>query len=138
MRKAIVADAAAEPQNDINLTPMLDVVFIMLIFFLVVASFLKETGLDISKSDSLNDPRPAEGNMLVMIDADDRIWIENRLIDPRALRANFERLNAENPVAAVIIQPDSHSANETFVQVMDASRQAGIYNISLAAAADKP
>jgi biopolymer transport protein ExbD len=138
MRRANAADAAADPQNDINLTPMLDVVFIMLIFFLVVASFVKETGLDVSKSDSVNDASPDDSNILVMIDAEDGIWLENRLIDPRALRANIERLNAESSAAGLVIQPDRHSANETFVQVMDASRQAGIYNISLAAEVDRP
>ena len=72
-------------------------------------------------------------NILVAISANDEIWIDRRMVDPRAVRANIERLHAENPKGSVVIQADKRSTNETLVIVMDAARQAGVYNVSLAA-----
>ena len=130
MRRAIIGYANEEAQSEINLTPMLDVVFIMLIFFIVVASFMKEAGLDVNRSDALVLP-PEDVNILIRIAEDSGIWMDDRLIDPRSVKANIARTRGENPNAAVIIQAHKRSANKTFVQVMDASRQAGIINISL-------
>jgi biopolymer transport protein ExbD len=122
-----------EEENEINLTPMLDVVFIMLIFFIVTASFIKEAGLDVNRPDApMTESTPEESNILVMINANDEIWIERRLIDPRALRANIERMHAENPEGSVVIQANNKSSNKMLVTVMDAARQAGVYNISIA------
>ena len=125
-----------EDENEINLTPMLDVVFIMLIFFIVTASFVKEAGIDVNKPEATRPDTPDGENMLVAISENNEIWIEGRMIDPRAVRANIERFHAQNPKGTVVIQADKHSYNNTLVQVMDASRQAGVYNISLAA--DRP
>jgi biopolymer transport protein ExbD len=122
-----------EEENEINLTPMLDVVFIMLIFFIVTASFIKEAGLDVNRPDApMTESTPEESNILVLINANDEIWIERRLIDPRALRANIERMHAENPEGSVVIQANNKSSNKMLVTVMDAARQAGVYNISIA------
>jgi biopolymer transport protein ExbD len=122
-----------DEENEINLTPMLDVVFIMLIFFIVTASFIKEAGLDVNRPDApMTESTPEESNILVMINANDEIWIERRLIDPRALRANIERMHAENPEGSVVIQANNDSSNKMLVTVMDAARQAGVYNISIA------
>ncbi len=122
-----------EDENEINLTPMLDVVFIMLIFFIVTASFVKEAGLDVNRPDAPQQQAPPEeSNILVVIDSTDDIWIERRLIDPRAVRANIERMYAENPQASVIIQPNKKSTNKMLVAVMDAARQAGVPNVSIA------
>ena len=122
-----------EEENEINLTPMLDVVFIMLIFFIVTASFVKEAGLDVNLPDApVTETKPEDANILVAITADDQIFIDRRLIDPRAVRANIERLHAENPEGSVVIQASKKSTNKMLVWVMDASRQAGVYNISLA------
>jgi biopolymer transport protein ExbD len=122
-----------DDENEINLTPMLDVVFIMLIFFIVTASFIKEVGLDVNRPDNQQQQqvKPEEANILVVIDGNDDIFINRRLIDPRAVRANIERLHAENPEGSVIIQPNKKSTNKMLVTVMDASRQAGVYNISI-------
>ncbi len=122
-----------EEKSEVNLTPMLDVVFIMLIFFIVTASFVKEAGIDVNRPDAATAERKEKGNILVAISADDQIWIDRRLVDPRALRANIERMHAENPNGAVIIQADEKSTNGLLVQVMDASRQAGVKNVSIAA-----
>ena len=122
-----------DDENEINLTPMLDVVFIMLIFFIVTASFIKEVGLDVNRPDNQQqqEVKPEEANILIVIDGNDDIFINRRLIDPRAVRANIERLHAENPEGSVIIQPSKKSTNKMLVTVMDASRQAGVYNISI-------
>ncbi|MDH4125425.1 MAG: biopolymer transporter ExbD [Gammaproteobacteria bacterium] len=120
-------------ENEIDLTPMLDVVFIMLIFFIVTASFIKEAGIDVNRPDApLSEVPPEESNILVVVDANDDIFIDRRHIDPRAVRANIERLHAENPAGSVVIQPSRKSTNRMLVVIMDASRQAGVYNISIA------
>ena len=133
MRDHHLLEVQEEDENEINLTPMLDVVFIMLIFFIVTASFIKEAGLDVNRPDApVTQSEPEDSNILVLITATDEIWIDRRLIDPRAVRANIERLHAENPDGSVVIQPQKKSTNKALVTVMDAARQAGVYSISLA------
>ena len=122
-----------EDESEVNLTPMLDVVFIMLIFFIVTASFVKEAGIDVSRPPAASAERKERGNILVAITDKDQIWIDRRQVDPRALRANIERLHAENPQGAVVIQADRDSRNGLLVDVMDAARLAGVENVSIAA-----
>ncbi len=122
-----------DDENEVNLTPMLDVVFIMLIFFIVTASFVKEAGIDISRPPAATAVRKERGNILIAITHNDQIWIDRRQVDPRALRANIERLHAENPQGSVVIQADKDSKNGLLVQVMDASRMAGVKSVALAA-----
>lgn len=117
----------------VDITPMLDVVFIMLIFFIVTATFTKESGIDINPPQAATATVQEKANILVAIDADNRVWVNRREVDVRALRPNIERLHAENPKGSVVIQADKLSTNERLVQVMDASRQAGVYEIALAA-----
>jgi biopolymer transport protein ExbD len=120
-------------ESEINITPMLDVVFIMLIFFIVTASFVKESGIDVNRPDAATAEKKERGNILVAISQSNQIWVDKRQVDPRALRANIERLHAENPQGAVVIQADKESKNGLLVQVMDAARLAGVYNVSIAA-----
>ncbi len=135
MRKHDFNFGGEEEENEINLTPMLDVVFIMLIFFIVTASFVKEAGLDVNRPDNQQQQTTQENtNILVSISANNEIFIDRRLIDPRAVRANIERLHAENPEGSVVIQANKKSKNEMLVTVMDAARQAGVFNISIAEA----
>ncbi|MFQ5549053.1 MAG: ExbD/TolR family protein [Woeseia sp.] len=129
-------DDDKDSDNEINLTPMLDVVFIMLIFFIVTASFIKETGIDVDQPEADTPTTDENANILVSITEANDIWIDGRLIDPRAVRANIERLHAENPQGTIVIDADKRSYNNTLVRVMDAARQAGIYDISLAASRD--
>ncbi len=130
MRRGIVLEE--EEESEVNLTPMLDVVFIMLIFFIVTASFVKEAGIDINRPSAATAERKEKGNILVAISADNQIWIDRRQVDPRALRANIERMHAENPHGSVVIQADEESKNKLLVQVMDAARLAGVKNVSIA------
>jgi len=133
MRKHLDDIHVDEEENEINLTPMLDVVFIMLIFFIVTASFIREAGIDVNRPDApMTESKPEDANILVMINANDEIWIDRRLIDPRAVRANIERLHAENPDGSVVIQANKKSTNKILVEVMDSARSAGVYSISIA------
>jgi len=125
--------SAADEESEVNITPMLDVVFIMLIFFIVTASFVKEAGIDVNRPDAQTAEKKEQGNILVAISSSGQLWIDKRQVDPRALRANIERLKAENPQGAVVIQADKESKNGLLVKVMDAARLAGIENVSLAA-----
>lgn len=122
-----------EDDSSIDLTPMLDVVFIMLIFFIVTASFIKEAGIEVNRPEATTATKQDQANILIAIAADGQIWIDRRRIDVRNIRANIERLHAENPQGSVVIQADKQSTNEKLVAVMDAARQAGVFNVSIAA-----
>ncbi len=124
---------ASAEEAEVDLTPMLDVVFIMLIFFIVTASFVKESGIDVTKPDAATATLKPRGNILVAITPSGQIWIDKRQVDVRALRANLERLHAENPQGAVVIQADTESKNGLLVAVMDAAKLAKIENVSIAA-----
>ncbi len=123
---------AAEEEAQIDLTPMLDVVFIMLIFFIVTASFIKEAGVEVNRPEASTSNPVDNVNILVAINANNEIWMDQRRIDVRAVRANIERLHAENPKGAVVIQADNQSNTETVAAVLDAAREAGVYDVSLA------
>ena len=140
MRKGFGSSSENEDDEKINLTPMLDVVFIMLIFFIVTATFVKEIGLDVNQpeDDKPKTVDPDKKSIVVRISNRDRIMIAQRDVDARSVRANIERLHAENPEAPVIIQPHKDSKTETMILVMDSARQAGVYNVSLAAANKQP
>lgn len=124
---------SADEEAGIDLTPMLDIVFIMLIFFIVTTSFIKEAGVDVDRPQAATAERQERGNIMVAIREDGQVWIDRRQVDLRAVRANIERLRAENPEGAVVILADSRSHTGTLVQVMDQVRLAGVSNISIAA-----
>ena len=134
MRRKKVQEA--DEEIDLNITPMLDIVFIILIFFVVSTSFVKESGVDVSRPDASSAERKQRGNIMVGITADNQVWIDRRQIDVRAVRANIERLHAENPEGAVVIQADRDSKTGLLVQVIDQSRLAGVKDVSIAAAAN--
>jgi len=128
------------PRTDdttVDLTPMLDVVFILLIFFIVTASFVKEAGLEVNRQYAASAEPQDTGNVLIAISPEGDVWIDQRRVDVRAVRANIERLHAENPQGAVVIQADRDSKNGVLVQVLDAARQAGVENVSIAAEVDR-
>jgi biopolymer transport protein ExbD len=120
----------------LDLTPMMDIVFIMLIFFIVTTSFVKETGVDINRPNAETAERDEKGNILVAITQNNEIWIDKRRIDLKAVRANIERLKIEYPEGSVIIQADKESRSGLLVETMDQIRLAGVQNISIAAKTD--
>jgi biopolymer transport protein ExbD len=133
MRQMFSETQGQEEESEINITPMLDVVFIMLIFFIVTASFVKESGIEVNRPDAQTAELKEKANILIAITATNQIYVDRRRVDPRAVRANIERLHAENPQGTVVIQADKESKTETLIQVMDASRQAGVFDVAIAA-----
>ena len=132
MRKYQGKMGAEEDDNEINLTPMLDVVFIMLIFFIVTASFIKEAGIDVERPYAPTGERQDDASILIAISSNDEIWIDRKEQDPRAIRSTIERLHAENPKGSIVIQADEESTNEMLVIVMEAAKQAGVVNVAIA------
>ena len=123
-----------EDEEGINLTPMLDVVFIMLIFFIVTASFVKEAGIDITPPEAKTAINKKKANILVAISASNEIWIDRRKVDKQAVRSMIERLHADNPEGSVLIQADMDSYSETLMVVMAAAREAKV-GVSISAEA---
>ncbi|MEM1114109.1 MAG: biopolymer transporter ExbD [Pseudomonadota bacterium] len=118
-------------EAQIDLTPMLDVVFIMLIFFIVVASFLKEAGIEVNRPDSNeNEPPPDATSIVVTITGDDQIWMENRRIDIRAVRANIARLLASDPEQPFTVKTEPGATAGTLLEVGDAAREAGVKQVN--------
>lgn len=133
MRAPLANLMQEEEQENIDLTPMLDVVFIMLIFFIVTASFVKEAGIDVNRPEAATAVKKERASILVAISDKGEIWINKRRVDVRAVQANIERLKAENPQGSVVIQADKKATTDTLIKVMDASRAAGAYDVSIAA-----
>jgi biopolymer transport protein ExbD len=122
-----------DDETSLDMTPMLDIVFIMLIFFIVTSSFIKESGIDVSSPSASTAERKERGNILIALTAEGEVWIDKRNIDVRAVRANVERLHAENPEGSVVIQADKDSRNGLLIQVIDQARLAGVSNVAIAA-----
>jgi len=134
MRDA-VAEQLQEEEAEINLTPMLDVVFIMLIFFIVTAVFVKEPGVEVTRPEAMTAFTPDSGSIFIAVTGNNEIWIDGRNTPPEGVRAAIERLAAENPEGGVVIQADRDAYNEYVIEVMDAAKAAGVNEITLAAAA---
>lgn len=128
-----ITSVSADDESEVNITPLIDIVFIMLIFFIVTATFVKEAGIDVNKPDAPTAEVKKKANILIAIDANNNIWLDRRKIDVRSVIPNIKRLRAENPEGSVVIQADEESKNKMLVEVMDAARQAGVTNIALAA-----
>ncbi len=120
-------------ENDIDITPMLDVVFIMLIFFIVTATFVKESGIDVSRPDAETASKQNRVGILVAINSNSEVWINRREVDLAAVRANIERLSAENPQGGAVIQADKNAQTGVLIEVMDQIRLGGVSQISIAA-----
>jgi len=130
----ITAARKAKKKNiELNMAPLIDMVFILLIFFLVTTSFVKETGVDINRPTATTATSREKANILVGITKDNRIFMDKREIDIRAVRANVERAIAENPEASVVIVADRESRTGITINVMDGCRRAGAKNVSVAA-----
>ena len=131
MRK--IAKDKEQDGAEIDLTPMLDVVFIMLIFFIVVASFIKEAGVEVNRPDDNQPDDPEDStSILVEVASDNQIWMENRRVDIRAVRANIQRLLAEDPEAPVTIKVEKGAEAGIVVDVADAARESGVAAVNWA------
>lgn len=121
-----------EEETSIELMPLLDVVFILLIFFIVTTSFVKESGVEVSKPTAKTATKKESATIFVAIKSNGEIWIQKRKIELGAVRANIEKLHAESPEGSVVIQADKSSKTGLLIQVMDQVRAANVENISVA------
>jgi biopolymer transport protein ExbD len=118
---------------NINMGPLVDMVFLLLIFFVVTTSFVKETGIDVQRSTAATAEMKERGNIMLGISADGQVYMEGKRIDVRSVRALIERALAEDPESGVVLVADKDSNTGTVVQAMDQCRLAGAKNVSLAA-----
>jgi len=126
-----------EDEAEINITPMLDIVFIMLIFFIVTTSFVKEQGLEVSRPSNAppKDIKQDKGPIIVKIDSASLISVKGRIIEPRAVQANLEREKAEKPTSPLIVAAHPEAETEALVTILDAARAVGIDAVSVATTA---
>jgi len=117
-----------EEEADIDITPMLDVVFIMLIFFIVTASFVKETAIDINKPPASNNPPDPDAPRPIVVEINklNEVRIANRLLDYRRIKPTITRLKAESPESSVIVKVDPKAKTKTIIQAIDGIRQANV------------
>lgn len=118
---------------EINLAPMIDILFILLIFFLVTSTFVRESGVEVQRPDAVSASPAADSAILVAIRANGEVWVDGHAIDLRRLQAEIARLHAGSPNAAVMLQADKAGSVGLLVQVMDRIRLAGISDIAIAA-----
>ena len=135
MRRSLISQAVEE-KDEPNITPMLDVVFILLIFFIVTANFIKEPGLEINRPDSETAEVTENAAILIAIGSAGEIYMDGRRIDVRQVKANVIRMIAENPQGTVVIQADEKSTADTIIDVMYEVREAGVIDISIASEPD--
>ncbi len=132
MRKHHGSMGQEDEGEEINLTPMLDVVFIMLIFFIVTATFIKEAGIQVDRPDTVTAEFQEDASILIAISSTDEIWIDRKEREPRAVRGVIERLHSENPKGSIVIQADEDSTHEMLVIVLEAAKAAGVKNVAIA------
>jgi biopolymer transport protein ExbD len=131
MRRQSLAKSSKEEEQQIDLTPMLDVVFIMLIFFIVTAQFVKEPGVDITRVDAASAQQKSKANILIAVSPDNVIWMDKKQIEEEALRLTIERFLVDNPDSQVVIQADAISDVRLLALVKDAAKEAGASDISV-------
>ena len=123
---------ASSAEKVADLTPMLDVVFIMLIFFIVTATFIKEAGIEVNRPDTQTAELKKTVSLLVAVGPDSSVWIDKKKVDIRNVRPLMERLHAENPKGGLVIQADITSKVEKVLAIMDAARNIGISQVAIA------
>jgi biopolymer transport protein ExbD len=124
---------SSQSDAELDMTPMLDVVFIMLIFFIVTTSFVKEAGVSVNSPTAQTSESQTQANIFIAITADGEVWIDKRKVDVLTVRSIVSRLHAQNPEGSVVIQADKKASAEQLMKVMDQARLAGISNIAIAA-----
>jgi biopolymer transport protein ExbD len=128
------AEEESDASSALNLTPLIDMVFILLIFFAVNANFVKQTGVEIDRPSAKTAVTEAKANILIAVTEQDEIWIDQKKVDLRRVRSIVERLHAENPEGSVVILSDKNSRAGLVVEVLDQARLAGVSNVAVAAA----
>ena len=119
-----------------NITPLIDMVFILLIFFAVNASFVKEAGVEIERPSARSAETQQKANIMIAVTENDEVWVDRQRVDPRSVRGHVERLHAENPEGAVVILADDASKTGLVIEVLDQARLAGVEQVAVAATPD--
>lgn len=119
-----------------NITPLIDMVFILLIFFAVNASFVKEAGVEIERPSARSAVTQEQANIMIAVTENGEVWVDRQRVDPRSVRGHVERLHAENPEGAVVILADDKSRTGLVIEVLDQARLAGVENVAVAATPD--
>jgi len=119
-----------------NITPLIDMVFILLIFFAVNASFVKEAGVEIERPSAQSAVTQEQANIMIAVTENGEVWVDRQRVDPRSVRGHVERLHAENPEGAVVILADDKSQTGLVIEVLDQARLAGVDNVAVAATPD--
>jgi len=132
MRRQSHRHVIEEEESTIDITPMLDVVFIMLIFFIVTATFVKEAGTDVIRPDAETSLRQEKANILIGVNANNEIWIDGNEVEETQVKPKIEQLRAENPQGSVVIQADKGSKTEKVMKVMEAANSVGVTNVAIA------
>ena len=133
MKSGIMKKSGQEEAGEIDLTPMLDVVFILLIFFIVTSVFVTEAGIEVAKPEASTVEDTSGDLILIAVGPGGDIWIDGDQIDPRFIRSRFELRLADAPNSAVIIQADQNSNNEQVMLILAAAREANIEDVSISA-----
>ena len=131
MRRDVTRFSRTDEESDINLTPMLDVVFIMLIFFIVTATFIKQAGIDVFRPDAETAITKPTVSVLVAVGSNGEIWIDNERVSEDAVRAKIEQLHAENPKGGLVVQADRGAKYEKLAAVLAAARAAGLTEVAI-------
>lgn len=130
-RSGIHAAHGDTREAQLELTPMLDVVFILLIFFIVTATFIKEAGIQVSRPDAETSIPKPRVSVIVAVSESGEIWVDKKRVSPAAVRAHIERMHAENPMGGIVIQADRKSKYEALKAVLDAARAAGVTEVAV-------
>ena len=120
----------------LNITPLIDMVFILLIFFAVNASFVKEAGVEIERPSARTAETQQKANIMIAVTENGEVWVDRQRVDPRSVRGHVERLHAENPEGAVVILADETSHTGLVIEVLDQARLAGVEQVAVAATPD--
>ena len=131
MRRNAISTAVQEEESEINITPMLDVVFIMLIFFIVTATFIKLPGPTVSKIDTVTEDPYKKVTILVAVTEVDEFWVDKKRLDENALKLSLTRMYNENPLSGMVIQADNDSSIESVAKVADIARDIGIAPVAI-------
>ncbi|HIF87994.1 MAG TPA: biopolymer transporter ExbD [Gammaproteobacteria bacterium] len=135
MKSGLIKKEGAEEAGEIDLTPMLDVVFILLIFFIVTSVFVTEAGIEVSRPEASTADSTSGDLILIAIGPAGDVWIDGDQIDPRFIRSRFELRLADAPNSSLIIQADRNASNEQVLLILQAAREANIEDVSIAAEA---
>jgi biopolymer transport protein ExbD len=125
--------ADTQDETEVNITPMLDIVFILLIFFIVTTSFIRETGIDPQRPEAVTATKQERGNILIGVSASGQVWMDKRPVELGAVRQLVEQARNESPESSVVIIADERASTGIVIDLMDQVRLGGVLNISVAA-----